>query len=164
VRKAPVAAAIMRVMGRARAAIEVVGSVEEAEALWYDLDRWPTFVDGFAHVVRREGWPASGGTLVWDSTPAGRGRVVERVTAQVAGEGQTAEVEDPRLIGTQTLAFSALDDGTGVTLSLEYRLKQGVPVLRTLLDALFIGRAVRDSLRRTLVRFAREVEDERRLR
>jgi Polyketide cyclase / dehydrase and lipid transport len=151
-------------VGRARAAIEVVGTVEEAEALWYDLGRWPTFVDGFAHVVRREGWPDRGGMLVWDSTPAGRGRVVERVTARVPGQGQTSEVEDPRLSGTQTVAFASRQDGTGVTLSLDYRLKQGIPVLRTLLDVFFVGRALRDSLRRTLVRFARELEDERGVR
>ena len=144
-------------MGRARAAIEVGGSVEGAEALWYDLQRWPTFIDGFARVVRAEGWPAAGGTLVWDSTPAGRGRVVEQVTAQVAGEGQTAEVEDPRLSGTQTVAFTALENGVGVTLSLDYKLKQGGP-LRALADVFFIGRAIRDSLRRTLVRFARELD------
>ena len=144
-------------MGRARAAIEVAGSVEDAEALWYDLQRWPTFIDGFARVVRSEGWPGGGGTLVWDSTPAGRGRVVEHVTAQVDGEGQTAEVEDPRLSGTQTVAFSALENGVGVTLSLDYKLKQGGP-LRALADLFFIGRAIRDSLRRTLVRFARELE------
>jgi hypothetical protein len=144
-------------MGRARAAIEVSGSVEDAEALWYDLQRWPSFVDGFAAVVRAEGWPDAGGTLVWDSTPAGRGRVVEHVTARVAGEGQTAEVEDPRVTGTQTVAFTPLEDGVGVTLSLDYKLKQGGP-FRALADLFFIGRAMRDSLRRTLVRFARELE------
>jgi hypothetical protein len=144
-------------MGRARAAIEVAGSVADAEALWYDLQRWPTFIDGFARVVRSEGWPAGGSTLVWDSTPAGRGRVVEHVAAQVDGEGQTAEVEDPRLSGTQTVAFSPLENGVGVTLSLDYKLKQGGP-LRVLADVFFIGRALRDSLRRTLVRFARELE------
>ena len=144
-------------MGRARAAMEVAGSVEDAEALWYDLQRWPTFVDGFARVVRVEEWPAAGGTLVWDSTPAGRGRVVEHVTAQISGDGQTAEVEDPRVRGTQVVAFTALEGGVGVTLSLDYTLKQGGP-LRALADLFFIGRAMRDSLRRTLVRFARELE------
>src|SRR3977135_2113363 len=141
-------------MGRARAAIEVAGSVEDAEALWYDLQRWPTFVDGFARVVRAEGWPEAGGTLVWDSTPAGRGRVVEHVTAHVAGECQTPEGEDPRVAGTQTVAVTPLEDGVGVTLSLDYKLKQGGP-LRALADLFFIGRAIRDSPPGTRVRFAR---------
>jgi len=145
-------------MGRARAAIEVPASVPDAEALWYDLKRWPAFIDGFGHVVRDEGWPRAQGVLVWDSTPAGRGRVVERVSAQVPGQGQTADVEDPRLAGTQTVAFTAVDSGVGVPLSLDYRLKGGVPGLGVLVDLLFIGRAMRDSLRRTLVRFARELE------
>ena len=148
-------------MGRARAAIEVPASVPDAEALWYDLKRWPAFIDGFGHVVRDEGWPRAQGVLVWDSTPAGRGRVVERVSAQVPGQGQTADVEDPRLAGTQTVAFTAVDSGVGVTLSLDYRLKSGPAPLRPILDALFIGRAIQDSLRRTLVRFGRELEADR---
>src|SRR5256885_14739761 len=112
-------------MGRARAAIEVAGSVEDAEALWYDLQRWPTFIDGFARVVRSEGWPAAGGTLVWDSTPAGRGRVGERVTAQGAGEGETAGVEDPRLSGTPTGAFTAAGNGGGGAPAPDHKPKQG---------------------------------------
>ena len=58
---------------------------------------------------------------------------------------------------TQTVAFAPLDDGVRVTLSLDYKLKQGGP-LRALADLFFIGRAMRDSLRRTLLRFARELE------
>ena len=150
-------------MGRARAAIEVPGRIGEAETLWYDLRRWPAFIDGFAHVVRDEGWPRADGVLVWDSTPAGRGRVVERVSAHVPGQGQTAEVEDPRLAGTQTVAFTMRNAGVGVTLTLDYRLKTGPAPLRPVLDALFVGRAIRDSLRRTLSRFARELEADREL-
>ena len=68
-------------MGKARASVRLAGfRASEAEALWYDTSRWPTFVDGFAHVVKKEGdWPAAPSTLVWQSTPAGRGRVLERV-------------------------------------------------------------------------------------
>jgi hypothetical protein len=148
-------------MGRVRVGLDVPGSMAEAECLWYDVQRWPAFVDGFAHVVRREdAWPREGATLVWDSLPNGRGRVVERVTAYAQGRGQTAEVEDPRLHGTQTVAFESLDDGVGVTLALEYRLKQSGP-LRAVTDVLFIRRAIRDSLRRTLVRFTRELASDR---
>jgi hypothetical protein len=147
-------------MRRTRVALDLPGSVGEAEALWYDVERWPAFVDGFAHVVSRDGaWPAAGATLVWDSLPHGRGRVVERVVEHVAGQGQTAEIEDPRLRGTQTVAFEALDDGVGVSLALEYALQQGGP-LKAVIDALFIRRAIRDSLRRTLVRFGSELQSD----
>jgi hypothetical protein len=151
-------------MGRVSAQTDVPGAVEDAEELWYDVRRWPTFVDGFGHTHRcDDGWPEEGATLVWDSLPNGRGRVVERVVAQSPGEGQTVEVEDPRLRGTQRIMFTSLEDGVEVTLALDYALKQGI-VLRPLIDALFIRRAVRDSLRRTLDRFGRELEEERRLR
>jgi hypothetical protein len=151
-------------MGRASAQIDVPGSVDDAEELWYDVGRWPTFIDGFGHVHRcDEGWPGDGATLVWDSLPNGRGRVVERVVALGRGQGQTVEVDDPRLRGTQRIVFTPLRDGVEVTLALDYQLKQG-GILRPLTDALFIRRAVRDSLRRTLARFGRELEDDRRLR
>ena len=151
-------------MGRAHAHIDVPGTVEGAEELWYDVGRWATFIDGFGHVHRRdEQWPATGGTLVWDSLPNGRGRVVERVLAQAPGEGQTTAVEDPRLRGTQRIAFTALEDGVEIALELDYDLKQG-SILRPLTDALFIRRALRESLRRTLARFDRELRAEGELR
>jgi hypothetical protein len=65
--------------------------------------------------------------------------------------------------GTQRVAFTPLEDGVEVTLALDYQLKQG-SIVRPLLDILFIRRALRDSLRRTLARFDRELEEERRLR
>ncbi len=150
-------------MASASAAVELEGPVGEAEALWYDTARWPAFVEGFHHVAKVEGgWPRSG-RIVWDSRPNGRGRVQERVTAFEAGAGQTVEVEDPRLSGTQTVAFApAPEGGCRVTLTLDYRLKQGGPVA-PLVDALFVRRAVRDALRRTLSRFARELRADREL-
>ena len=33
-------------MGRAKASIEVPGLASDAEALWYDAARWPTWMDG----------------------------------------------------------------------------------------------------------------------
>jgi hypothetical protein len=135
----------------------MVGTVRGAEALWYDLARWPAFVDGFGHLAKQDGeWPEAGARIVWDSRPGGRGRVVEQVAEYREGEGQRAEVEDERLTGTQEVTFEPAADGVVVTLSLEYRLKQGGP-LRIVTDALFIRRAVADSLRRTLIRFEREL-------
>jgi hypothetical protein len=143
-------------MGRASASVTVSGRAAEAEELWYDQTRWPTWIDGFGHVVRLDGeWPDAGARLVWDSKPGGRGRVVERVTSHVQRQGQTLEVEDERLRGTQTVAFTPAGDDTQIELSLEYRLKSRTP-LTPLVDALFVRRAIRDSLSRTLARFANE--------
>jgi len=140
--------------------LDVTGTVSEAERLWYDQSRWPSFIDGFAAVVKTEGdWPQAPSTLVWDSRPEGRGRVVERVTGYEMRSGQTLQVEDEKLTGVQSVAFVALDDGTEVTLSLDYRLKSGGP-LRAVVDVLFIRRALGDSLRRTLVRFSRELSSD----
>ena len=144
-------------MGRVQVSVEAPGTVAAAEALWLDTRRWPSFVDGLAHVANvHEPWPEAGGRLAWDSRPGGRGRVAERVLERRAGEGQKVRVEDERLEGEQTVAFARGPEGVTITLELDYRLKQGGPV-RAVVDALFIRRALGDSLRRTAVRFAREL-------
>ncbi|MGI8511072.1 MAG: SRPBCC family protein [Solirubrobacteraceae bacterium] len=144
-------------MATVRAQQDVTGPAGAAEALWYDTERWPAFIDGFAHVAKLEGpWPDSGAKIVWDSTPNGRGRVVEQVVERVPGEGQTSAVEDPRLTGTQRVVCERLDGGVAVGLELEYTLK-GASVVQPLVDLFFIRRALRDSLRRTLLRFSREL-------
>jgi len=144
-------------MGRVAAVHDVVGPLGAAERLWYDTARWPSFIDGFGHLVKVEGgWPAPGSRVVWDSTPAGRGRVVERVVEHRPAAGQVLEVEDASLRGTQRVRFEQRQDGTAVGLDLDYELKQRGP-LRALVDLLFIRRAIRDSLRRTLARFSREL-------
>ena len=55
------------------------------------------------------------------------------------------------------------EGGARVELSLEYTLTRYGP-LGAVADAIFIRRALRDSLRRTLTRFAVEAEDEAGLR
>lgn len=150
-------------MPRVRAAVSVPGLASEAEALWYEPRRWPAWVDGFGHVAKVEGeWPAPGARVVWDSKPGGRGRVVERVTAYEARSGQTLAVEDEQLRGTQRVSFVPGADTVEVALELEYEIK-GANVLTPLTDALFIRRALRDSLRRSLSRFAYELRADREL-
>ena len=152
-------------MAKARAEIEVPGPIVDAESLWFDTGRWASFVDGFHHIVKVEGdWPREAGARVmWDSVPEGRGRVLETVVRYEVRSGQTVRVEDPRITGTQTIAFSAGEDGgCVVSLELDYRLKQGGP-LAPVVDALFVRRAFRDALRRTLSRFARELRSDREL-
>jgi uncharacterized membrane protein len=150
-------------MARARASVEVPGPISAAEGLWYDTRRWPTWVDGFGHVAKLEGdWPRTGSTLIWDSRPGGRGRVVEQVTRYEPRDGQDLRVEDERLRGTQSVRFAAAGDAVEITLAIEYELKPGV-LLKALVDLFFVRRAIADSLRRTLARFARELAAEREL-
>ena len=147
-------------MGRASAHIDVPGRVSAAEALWYDHGRWPTFVDGLAHIDKVEGdWPRPGARLLWVSQPGGRGRVVEEVTDYEARVGQTVRVEDEHTYATQRLTFSPLEDGTSVRLELDYRLKQQRPLM-PVVDLLFIRRQQRDALQRTLRRFRTELRAE----
>jgi hypothetical protein len=139
-----------------RAAVTVPGRVVEAEELWYDPHRWAAWIDGFGHVAKLEGeWPQEGARLLWDSRPKGRGRVDERVIRYEPRAGHTLEVEDHRLAGTQHVTFEPADDQVRVGLTLEYRLKNRSP-LTPVLDILFIRRAIRDSLQRTLDRFGHE--------
>jgi hypothetical protein len=124
----------------------------DARDLWLDTSRWATFVDGFSHVERvQRDWPAEGGVLTWMSTPHGRGHVREAITTYRVQE-VTADVADSQLTGTQRATFVMTPAGTEVEVALTYRLQQGNPVV----DLLFVRRALRDSLRRTVLRFARE--------
>jgi hypothetical protein len=148
-------------MGRVRARIDVPGQASDAEALWYDTRRWPTFVDGLKHVARVTGeWPRPGAEVVWDSHPGGRGRVLERAVGYEPRGGQAAAVEDERIRGTQRVAFAPHEGGVAVTLELDYELKDGrlgfAPI-----DLLFIRRPQREALERTLRRFAAELRAER---
>ena len=139
----------------------------EALRLWADVERWPTFVEGFAHVLQLSPeWPARGARIVWESTPDGRGRVTETVKESEADRFST-QVFEEALAGSQTLRVLPSKDGNEVELSvaelsLEYELAKWGP-LRGLADAIFIRRALRDALRRTLRRFAIEAEEEARL-
>lgn len=127
--------------------------------LWTDTSRWATFVDGFAHVAEQaRDWPEPGAKLVWQSGPAGRGRVTERVREHGPGLFET-DVFEERLSGTQRAFFELDDAGTLVTLELEYELQKGGPLSR-LTDVLFIRRALSDALARTLRRFATEAAEE----
>lgn len=148
-------------MGRVRASIQVAALASEAEALWYDTTRWATFVDGLHHVALvEEDWPHAGARVLWDSSPGGRGRVQERVTAYAAREGQTLAVEDEKIWGTQTVSFTPTADGVTVALELRYDLKAKRPGM-AFVDLLFIRRPQRESLERTLRRFRTEVAAER---
>ena len=145
----------------ARAALPIAPA--EALRLWSDVDRWPSFVEGFARRLElSDAWPEPGGRVVWESTPDGRGRVTETVVESTA-ERFATQVFESALMGTQTLRVLPADAGSEAELSLEYVLTRYGP-LGGVADALFIRRALRDALRRTLLRFAIEAEEEASLR
>lgn len=143
-------------MGRVKAEVTVAALASAAEELWYDTSRWPTFVDGLAHVAKVEGdWPRAG-RVVWDAKVDGRGRVDERVTVHEARVGQTVSVEDEKVTGAQRVEFHPISGGCRIVLSLDYRLKMDGP--QAFVIDRFARRPMRDSLKRTLARFKRELE------
>jgi hypothetical protein len=147
----------------ASADAEVRLAPEAGLRLWTDLSRWSTFVEGFARVIEVDpGWPGEGSRVVWESIPSGRGRVTEKVVESAPGQFSTMVFED-RLSGRQTLRAIESEAGARVELTLEYTLTSYGP-LGPLADAIFIRRALRDSLGRTMQRFAVEAEEEAGLR
>jgi uncharacterized membrane protein len=149
-------------MARAQRARVVDLTPSRAYELWTDVSRWPTFVDGFAHVDRiDDDWPEAGSRVVWESVPTGRGTVTETVRHSLPAERIQTEVLEERLMGTQTVEFAPAEDGVGcaVILTLDYTLAKRGP-FAWLTDVLFIRRAQHDALARTLRRFASEAAEE----
>jgi hypothetical protein len=136
----------------------------QALDLWLDTSRWPTFVDGFGGIEQRhERWPEPGARVVWRSKPGGRGTVTEKV-AELEPPGRVVvDVLDDQLSARQTVTFESPagegDEGCEILVELDYTLTEGGP-LRAVADFIFIRRALRDSIRRTLERFAVEAAEE----
>ena len=150
-------------MRTARAGGEVALAPEAAMRLWAAPDRWAAFVEGFAQVVEQDaGWPDVGCRVVWDSVPAGRGRVTEKVVESAPDRLATLVFED-QLAGRQVFRVAESEAGARVELSLEYTLTKYGP-LSGMADVIFIRRAIRDALRRTVFRFSVEAEEEAGLR
>jgi len=148
-------------MGRVSARIDVPGAASEAEALWYDHTRWPAFIDGCKYIARVNGnWPRAGAEVIWDSFPGGRGRVLEEVLAYEARVGQSLAVEDEKIRGTQRVSFLPHEAGVTVSLELDYDLKEQRGLFGAF-DLVFVRRPQRESLERTLRRFAAELRSER---
>jgi hypothetical protein len=146
-------------MARTGAARVVPLTPEGTLRLWVDTSRWPTFVEGFARVLEvSDDWPAEDAKVVWESIPGGRGRVTEKVVANGPGRFATQVFEDA-FAGEQAVSVSEDAEGARVELILDYELSRYGP-LRAVADVLFIRRALRDAMRRTLRRFAVESEEE----
>jgi len=147
---------------------ELAAPPEAALAAWADPERWADFVEGFERVVELDSrWPAPGSTLVWESVPEGRGRVTERVVEHEPARRLVTDVSEqspgsgvPRLTGRQTLELSEQAGGSRAELRLDYEIVRGRGSPGPVTDLLFVRRALRDALRRTLGRFAAQTARE----
>jgi uncharacterized protein YndB with AHSA1/START domain len=146
-------------MGRAAEIRTVDLPPDRAFALWTDLGRAPSFVEGFAHAEEADGWPEKGGKLVWRSVPGGRGTVTERVVESERPRRLVTLVFEDRLEGRQTITFEPAEEGSRVTLELDWKLLGGGP-FGFLTDALFVRPRQREALGRTLRRFGVEAAEE----
>lgn len=148
-------------MRAARASETFPGSVHEAEELWCDTSRWHLWVDGLERVLSVEGdWPRPGATVRWESTPAGRGHVSERVVSYEELRGLRTDVLDDSITGRQTVTFTPMGGDVAVELVLEYELLRR-SVFTVVIDPLFIRRAMATSLAATLGRFGAELAERR---
>ena len=145
-------------MARLSESVLVSSSLKETWDFYFDPGRWATWVDGFHAIEESAGYPEEGGTLVWRSTPAGRGTVRERVLAHSPRTLHRIAFEDPQSAGELESRFAVEGDGTRVTLALEYRIAGGGPLSR-LTERLFVRGQVRRSLQRTLLRLKHEAEE-----
>ncbi len=146
-------------MGVARAAVELTAVPAAVERLWSEPEGWAGFVDGFGRVVELDpAWPAVGARLTWESHAGGRGRVVEQVrrTGAGAGAGRDAggRAAARRAAARVRAGRGRPGAGIGVALELDYALLRSGPFM-VVADPLFVRRALRDSLRRTLAGLAR---------
>ena len=136
----------------------VAASLAETWDRYFDPRGWQAWVDGFRSVESAAGYPDQGGTLVWRSSPAGRGTVRERVIDHRPRRRHEVEYSDPESAGRLVTAFAVEGEGTRVTLTLDYRLARSGPYA-WIVERLFVRGQVRSSLQRSLLRFKHEVEE-----
>jgi uncharacterized protein YndB with AHSA1/START domain len=151
-------------VSRVEAAVEIEAPLAEVWALYFDPERWPAWVDGFAAVISELGYPEAGGVLNWRSTPAGRGEVHEQVVAHEPRSLHRVDYRDPGSEGTLETTFEmrpAGESGSGrrtlVAQHLDYRLTDGGP-FAALTDLFFIRSQMRQSLQRSLSDLRLEAE------
>lgn len=139
--------------------ITVQASLSETWDYYFEPRGWPAWVDGFGSVDSSQGYPEVDGTLVWSSTPAGRGRVTEKVLAHEPRRLHRIEFSDPESSGELETTFEiSRGERTTVSLELAYELAQGGP-FGWLAERFFVRGQVAKSLRRTLLRFRLEIEE-----
>ncbi len=145
-------------MAQVEATMPVPVPAAEVWELYFDQERWPTWVDGFGGVDSSEGYPGLGGTLRWHSNPAGRGTVEEKVIVHEPRQLHRVEFRDQYSEGQLAVRFAIRGNSTSVTQTYTYKLTQG-GLLTPVTDVLFIRPQLRRSLVRSLERLRREAEE-----
>jgi hypothetical protein len=136
----------------------VEGPGIEVEQLWYDRSRWASWLDAFAALQQLgSDWPLEGARRVWVTPPGGRGLVMERVKAYVAGDGQTLAFEDEKVRGEQSVAFETDNVRTRITVSFSFETKTYLAPARKW----WLRRGLRLGWERSLTRFSYELAAER---
>ena len=144
-------------MARLTESVLVSASLKETWDYYFEPRGWAAWVDGFAAVESAEGYPQEGGRLVWRSTPAGRGRVEERVLEHSPRTRHRIAFGDPESSGELETRFAVEGEATRVTLQLDYAVAAGGP-FAGITERLFVRGQVRKSLQRTLLRLKHEAE------
>jgi hypothetical protein len=127
--------------------VRLPGAPQAIRDLWFDARRRPSFIHDWGGVVKQEGWPATGGILIWETRPGGDGWTREKRSSD-----DTVVVESEVLYGEKRVTFDGTDGDVVMEVTFTYKAKERTPTW----DFLFIRRGQRNALRRTLDRFAIE--------
>jgi hypothetical protein len=136
----------------------VSASLKEVWDLYFESRGWQAWVDGFEAVESADGYPREGGSLVWRSTPAGRGRVAEKVLEHAPRTRHRIEFADPESTGELLSEFAVEGEATRVKLTLDYSLERSGPFAAAA-DRLFVRGQLRAALHRTLLHLKHEAEE-----
>jgi uncharacterized protein YndB with AHSA1/START domain len=150
-------------MSEVEAEVEIEVPLADVWALYFDPEAWRTWVDGFARITASDGYPERGGTLSWESTPAGRGRVSERVLEHEPRSLHRVSYTDPGSAGELETRFEMVPAKgearrTRVRQRLSYALHEA-GALSAITDRLFIRSQMRGSLQRSLGGLRLEARD-----
>jgi uncharacterized protein YndB with AHSA1/START domain len=147
----------MRPVATVGAEIEIAAEVAAVWDLYFDAGSWPEWVDQFAAVVSSDGYPETGGTLVWRSGRAGRGEVTERVLEHAPRRLHRIAFSDPEAEGGLTTALEPGGAGTLLRQEMTYELRDRGFFARAA-DLFFVRSQMRASLARSLTALRAELE------
>jgi hypothetical protein len=144
-------------MATVGAEVEIGAEVAAVWGLYFDAGSWPAWVDQFAAVVSSEGYPETGGTLIWRSGRAGRGEVTERVIEHEPRRLHRIAFSDPEAEGELATTFEPTGDGTRLRQEMSYELRDRGFFTRAA-DLFFVRSQMRASLARSLTALRAELE------